>query len=201
MKLDLAGAVRPVKAAMKEASERAAVRRLNVYLDRIQCRVGCSACCSRMVHVSVAEALVIQEHLAESGRWPEVRAKALAQKPVASGANPVSWFKMNIKCPVLREDGLCGAYEVRPTPCSTHFVESDPAHCDPWSTKSGRFMPVQMNDLHEGFMKALEGLVDGHGILAYRMSMPSALLFAESVRVMTGLSLEEMTNLLRSELR
>lgn len=200
MKLDLVTMVRPVKAAMKEASERASVRRLHVFLDRIKCRAGCSSCCSRMIHVSVAEALVMHESLIASGKWPEVRKRAVAQKPVAASASPMAWFKMNIKCPVL-EDGMCGAYDVRPTPCSTHFAESDPSLCDPWGTASGEYSPVQMNDIHDEFMRALEGLVDGHGILAYRMPISSALLFAEGIRVMTGLSIEELTGILRSELR
>ena len=198
MKLDLTTMVRPVKAAMKEASERATVRRLHVFMDRIQCRTGCSSCCSRMVHISVAEALIMHEHLVASGRWPEARKRAVAQKDVV--ANPVSWFKMNMKCPVL-EDGMCTAYEVRPTPCSTHFVESDPAQCDPWGTKGGQYAPIQMEDIHDEFMRALEGLVDGHGILAYRMPMARALLFAEEAHMMTGLSIEDITGVLRSELR
>ncbi len=119
--------------------------------------------------------------------------------PVTTG--PVAWFKMNLRCPVLGpESGLCGAYPVRPTPCSTHFVTSDPAQCDPWSAAGGPYSAVPMDDIHEEFMEKMAAVVDGNGILAYRMPLPRALLFAESVRTVTGLSLEDMTSMLRSEL-
>jgi Fe-S-cluster containining protein len=202
MKIDLAGSVRPVEAAMRGSSEKTVVRRLNLYLDRIKCVRGCASCCSRMVYISVAEALVMQETMSESGRWSEVRRRCLDQRQTSMDSNPVSWFKMNVSCPVLDPKSKeCLAYEVRPTPCSTHFVESDPRQCNPWETKGGGYLPIQMNDIHEEFMRTMESCVDGYGILAYRMPMPVALLFAESVRTMTGLTLEEVTSLMRSELR
>lgn len=202
MNFDLVNAVRPIKVAMKVAAERANVRRLNVFLDRIKCKPGCASCCSRMIYVSIAEALVILEDLESTGKWTETRARCLDQKDLARGSNPVSWFKMNIPCPVLDPSTkMCGAYEVRPTACSTHFVASDPSGCDPWGTSSEQYEPIRMNDLHAEFMAAMEACVDGYGILAYRMPMPTALLFAENIRTMRGLSLDEVIGIIRGELR
>lgn len=202
MDINLSTALVRVKMAMVDASLKAKKRHLAVYSSEIRCRTGCDGCCSRMIHVTVAEATVIQEELVKSGRWPEVKQRALEQAPIVKAANPVSWFKMNLKCPALDpETRKCTAYAVRPTPCSTHFAASDPALCDPWSTKGGVYEPVEMPDIHEDFVKKAESELDAHGVLAYRMAMPVALLFAERIKDHKGLSLVELMSLVYNELR
>lgn len=202
MKFDLASWVVPVETSMRNCAEKATVRRLNMYLDEIKCTKGCSSCCSRMIYISIAEALVIQETLVRSGKWNEVRKRCLDQKAINMASNPVSWFKMNIKCPVLDSSSQeCMTYNVRPTPCSIHFVKSNPKQCDPWETEGGEYQPISMDDIHDEFIHSMESCIDGHGILAYRMNLPSALLFAENIRKMVGLTVEEAISLMRSELR
>lgn len=202
MDMNLANMLGQVKLSMMDASEKAAKRRLTVYGDRIRCKAACDGCCSRLVYLTVAEATVIQEHLSKTGQWPEVRARAVALAPTVKSANPVSWFKMNLKCPVLDEEGrTCRAYAVRPTPCSVHFATSDPALCDPWATKGGDYSPVEMVDVHEGFVRRLEPNLDGHGILALRLAMPLALLLAERIKHQRGMTVQEVMSLVYNELR
>jgi Fe-S-cluster containining protein len=201
VKLDLSGAVVPVKAAMVRAAEDSSARRLKMYGGEVPCKAGCAGCCSRMIHISVAEALVILGSLRDSGDWPDVKKRCLEQRETAYQAGPVSWFKMNIPCAVLKpSDRTCSAYRVRPSVCSTHFVRSDPKVCDPWAQSSDPYNPLQMEDIHDGFMKAMASHLDGYGILAYRMPVPVALLFAESAGVVTGITLEEALRIMRTEL-
>ncbi len=202
MDFNLANALTQVKVAMKEASDRAGVRRLQLYSEKIKCKPGCASCCARQIYITVAEALVLQEHLEKSGQWPYVQQRAFAQLRTARSSNPVSWFKMNIMCAVLDPASkLCTAYEVRPAPCSTHFVTSDPSQCDPWVTKSTLYKSVEFKDMHDHFQKRLERCVDGHGILALKFPMPIALIFASRIKVQSGLGPNEIMTLIFNELQ
>ncbi len=186
---------------MKETADKAGLRRLRMYGDKIPCKPACSACCNRLVFITVAEAMVMHGQLEKSGKWTEVRARAAALVPLARNTPVVAWFKMNLMCPVLdSQTRLCTAYESRPSPCSTHFVFSDPGLCDPWKTTSGAYELADMDDLHVQFQKALSTQIDGHGILALRLPIPVALLFAEKIRVQT-LSANEVINLIYNEFR
>jgi hypothetical protein len=201
MDVNLANMLGQVKLAMMDAAEKASKKRLAVYGDKVRCKAACDGCCSRLVYLTVAEATVVQEHLAKTGQWPEVRARAVVLATTVKSANSVSWFKMNLKCPVLDEEKkTCRAYAVRPTPCSVHFVSSDPALCDPWSTKGGDYRPVEMVDVHEDFVRRMEGELDGHGILALRIAMPLALLLAERIKYQRGMSVQEVMSLVYNEL-
>lgn len=189
-----------VKVAMVEAASRAERRRLVVLGDSSPCRKGCSACCSRMVRVTVAEAAVMLEHLERAGTWREVREAAREQARIAMAAADRSWFMMNIPCPVLdRGTGECRAYPVRPTPCSAHYVTSDPSLCDPWSTRAGEYRPEPDVEAHEAFLRALEREVDGYGVLALRLPVPAALLLAERIKDV-GDSAEQIASFVRTEL-
>jgi Fe-S-cluster containining protein len=198
--LNLASALTAVKVAVKEAADKASLRRLQLY-DDVKCKPGCSACCNRQIYITTAEALIIQEHLEKTDQWADVEKRARALLKLARDTTPVAWFKMNIMCPVLDPvTRLCTAYESRPTPCSTHFVRSDPSQCDPWSMKPGKYDPVDFPELHENFMKALAKIVDGYGILALRFPIPIALIFAARIKMQSGLRASEVISLIYNEL-
>lgn len=202
MDLNLVTALSHVKMAMMGAAEKSAKRRLAVYSNTITCKKGCDGCCSRMVHITIAEAVVIQEHVQKTGKWSEVRARAITMATVVKVANPVSWFKMNFKCPILDPAAkTCLAYEVRPAPCSVHFVTSDPNLCDPWSTSGGGYQPVEMEDVYEESSRKIESKVDGHGILAFKLPLPVALLLAERIKHRKGLSSQEVMSFIFNELK
>ena len=186
---------------MKEAADKASLRRLKLYND-VKCSAGCSACCNRQIYITAAEALIIQDSLEQSGQWPHVEQRARALLALARDTPPVSWFKMNIMCPILDPvTRLCTAYETRPAPCSTHFVRSDPSQCDPWAAKSGAYESVDFNDIFVDFQKAVEKMVDGYGMLALKYPIPIALIFASRIKVQSGLGPNEIMSLIFNELR
>jgi Fe-S-cluster containining protein len=199
--LNLATALSTVKVAMKEVADKSTIRRLHMYTDIIKCKPACSACCNRQIYLTIAEALIIQEHLERSGKWEEVEKRARAVMTLARDTEPVSWFKMNIMCPVLDPSTkLCTAYETRPSPCSTHFVKSDPEQCDPWSVKSGKYEAIDFKDLHNKFRKFLEKSVDGYGILALKFPMSVALVFAARVKIQSAKGPNEIMSIIFNEL-
>src|SRR5580704_3221587 len=136
MDINLASTLGVVKVAMKEASDKASLRHLQIYQEKIKCKPTCSACCSRQIYLTIAEAIIIHEYAKKSGNWPEIENRAKAIMALARDTPPVAWFKMNIMCPILDPiTKLCTTYETRPPACSTHFVTSDPKLCDPWHTE------------------------------------------------------------------
>lgn len=200
--MKLSEALAGVRVAMMDASQKAGVRRLNVLRDSSPCGPGCSACCSRLIHVSVAEALVMYEHLVKSGAWPAVRDRAREQAGLAMLAHPVAWFKMNRPCPALDPaTRLCSAYAVRPTPCSTHFVTSPPQSCDPWSAGGGEYRLAGMDDIHDRFTELLGREVAGRGVLGNRLPMPVVLLAAEKLQVHTNMAFGDVLEMISSELK
>lgn len=200
MDLRLSQALGPVKLALADTAAKAEKRRLHVLKDKIPCRSGCAGCCSRMIKVTMAEALIMYEHLVTSGRWPEARARAEAQMPEVMEVGPPAWYMMNRKCPVLDPGtSKCMAYPVRPALCSTHFVKSNPALCDPHTVVAGRYEPVQFNDLVETFLRKMLANVAGSGIFQLELPLPAALLLSERVNLQTGLTLDRVVSLFLHE--
>lgn len=172
-----------------------------MYGGRIPCVAGCSGCCSRLVRTTVAECVILYEALVASGDWKEVSMRARDQWRDASDANPLAWFKMNRKCPVLNPKTMtCLGYAVRPTFCSTHFVTSNPRSCEPWSQSEGSFQPVDFDDIHVEFRTKLMETVAAFGILGYELPLPVGLLFAERISVQSGLDLQDVLRLMLQEL-
>lgn len=198
MDLDFSDALLRVRGAMAEAGVKSSQRRLTVLQDA-SCRKGCSGCCRRMVHITVAEAVVMQEYLEKAGRWQAVFVKCTQVLASVRDANPLSWFRMNIECPVLEGDS-CQAYAARPPVCSVHFARSKPELCHPWSTEPGEFLPVELDDVYEDFLKVLHSTVDGHGILSVKVPLPAALLMAHRVRHQPGLTPEALIRMIYNEL-
>lgn len=195
-------ALSPVKLALMDTAEESEKKKLHVIRSKeIRCRSGCAGCCRRLIKASVAEAVIIYDHLKRSGKWAKVRKKAKELLPIAKNAEPVSWFMMNLPCPVLDlNTNTCLAYRVRPAACSTHFVRSDPELCSPHSVKSGPYVPVDFDDLLGKFLDRLASNVAGFGILQLQLPLPSGLLLAEAVNLQTGLSLEKAVSMFFNEL-
>jgi Fe-S-cluster containining protein len=198
MDFDFSTALLYVRNAMVEAGVKSNQKRLNV-LQNASCKMGCSGCCRRQINISVAEAVIIQEHLEKSKKWTEVFQRCKDVLKHTKTTNSVSWFRMNIPCPILEND-VCLAYNVRPAICSVHFATSDPDICHPWSTKSGEFSPVEFQDIFLDFRKVLSSYVDSHGILSLILPLPMALLMAERVRHQPKLNAESLIRLLYNEL-
>lgn len=201
MDVKLSEALGPVKLALADTASKAERRRLHVLKGGVPCKSGCAGCCSRLVKSTMAEALIAYEHLAATGRWPEVRSRAEAQMPAVMEVSPRAWFMMNRKCPILDpETSKCLAYPVRPALCSTHFVRSNPTLCDPHAMTRGKYDPVQFNDLVESFLKRMLASVAGSGILQLELPLPAALLLSERVNLQAGLTLDRVVSLFLHEL-
>jgi len=200
MDVQLSKALGPVKLALADTAKKAEKRKLYVIREGIPCKAGCAGCCSRVIKATMAEALIIHEHLVISGKWPEVRARAEAQMPTIMEADPKAWFMMNRKCPALDPaSSKCLAYRVRPVLCSTHFVRSNPALCNSHAVAVGKYEPIQFNDLVEAFLERMLANVAGSGIFQLELPLPAALLLSERVNLQTGLTMDRVVSLFLHE--
>jgi Fe-S-cluster containining protein len=155
-----------------------------------------------MIYVSVAEALIIYDHLKTNKLWDETKKRCIDLIKITQKSSPLSWFKMRIECPVLDpKTKMCSAYEVRPPPCSTHFVKSNPDGCDPWSLKPIEYKSAGMTELYDKYEKDISKSLDGNGILSYRLPMVVALLFAEKINSKTKMKANEITSFIFNELK
>jgi len=106
-------------------------RNLELYGDKIQCRKGCSKCCSQIFHITLIDAIIIGEHIRS---LPQERREELQQKardyltnlPLTGGekehtagmfAVGVSVVTEGVPCPALGAEGECTIYEARPVIC------------------------------------------------------------------------------------
>jgi Fe-S-cluster containining protein len=81
-------------------------RNLDLYGDKIQCRRGCSKCCSQIFRITALDAWVIGEHIKS---LPLERQLELKQKAAV--------YKQGLPCPALGNEGECTIYETRPVIC------------------------------------------------------------------------------------
>lgn len=188
--------IAPLKVAMMAIARQSTYLSLNA--PRIPCRPGCSACCKRYVVVSLAEAMVLVDHLKSNQKWARVAATAAEQRDLALKVKPLSWFKMEISCPLLNHD-RCDAYAVRPPICSSHFVTSPPEACSPMSTSMARYEPHHMPEVHAEFAKSFDKIIGEKSPLRVRAPMPTALLIAEKISMDYGSDFDSMVSALVRE--
>lgn len=201
MNINLIQALTSVKLAVGETAQKAEKRKLVLYGDKIPCKTGCSSCCSRLLHITIAEAVVIYDTLRDNA-WPYVAEEARKQFKLVKETNSLNWFKMNISCPILDPiTKKCRSYDSRPPVCSTHFVTSNPKVCDPWDPTNLAYEPVRMSDLLLEFEKKVSSVVDGHGVMQIKVPIPIAILIAERISVQSSLSLHDAISLLYNEFR
>jgi Fe-S-cluster containining protein len=81
-------------------------RNLELYGDKIQCRKGCSKCCSQIFRITAIDAWIIGEHIKSLhvNRQEELKQKAAA-------------YRQGEPCPALGSEGECTIYEARPVIC------------------------------------------------------------------------------------
>jgi Fe-S-cluster containining protein len=100
-------------------------RNLQKYGDKIQCRRGCSQCCSQIFNITLIDAYIIAEHVRT---LPSERQNILKKKAreyidirsrTAFGEQSEDEFslKPRIACPALGVEGECTIYEARPVIC------------------------------------------------------------------------------------
>lgn len=201
MDLELSKVISGARLAVASAIVNSSSKRLLVLQDGCPCKPGCYSCCFRLVYVSIAEAVIILDHLKLNGIWDETKNRCIALLKITQKSSPVSWFKMRIECPVLDpKTKTCTAYDVRPPPCSTHFVKSDPEGCDPWSLKPVEYELAAMSDIYIKYEEEISRSLDSYGILSYRLPMSVALLFAERIQVKKGAKISDIISFIYNEL-
>lgn len=190
----------PVKLALIDVAIQSRMSHVKSKIT-VSCKPACSGCCSRYTQISVAESVIIYDHLRITKKWLDVKKRAKEQLDIVRRIEPLAWFKLNIKCPILDlNSNLCLAYKVRPAICSTHFATSDSRLCDPWFNGSGKFDTLDYNDLYFKFRSKLDNATDGFSVFGMYFVIPSALILAEKISIQSGMDLSQVMSLIRSEL-
>lgn len=156
----------------------------------VSCRPGCTACCHYPARVYAWElpglGRVLQrmtrpqrERLARANRQALRRVKRARRGwrvfPEAEDAR-LAYCRAHVRCPLLGDDDLCVAYEVRPVHCRMHVVVSDPALC------AGGDKSVMVPDL-EWLRRELDARVEAAGLPA---TTRGALLVDAVARLLRG---------------
>ena len=99
-------------------------RNMELYGEKIQCRKGCSKCCSQIFHITLIDAYIIKEHIRSLPlkRRDELQQKArdyLTNLPLTGGEkeHTAGMFAEGVPCPALGTEGECTIYEARPVIC------------------------------------------------------------------------------------
>jgi Fe-S-cluster containining protein len=102
-------------------------RNLEKYGSKIQCRRGCSQCCSQIFNITLLDGYVIAEHVKNlpSERQKELKKKAKEYLGIRSKTGVLERkksaaefsLKPRIPCPALGNEGECTIYEARPVIC------------------------------------------------------------------------------------
>lgn len=197
--------INDIKFKLIDTNNKTNKRRLGLATHNpIPCKSGCSGCCKRMVKITIAEGMIIYDHLVSTKQWEKVGVEARKQLEIVKNSDPLSWFSMGIECPVLdKKKKTCKAYLVRPAMCASHFVKSNPDLCDPHTNSIGNenhFKPLDFDDLVEEFLVYLINNTRAYGVLQVQLPIPVSLLMAESINAQTGLRVEQLISLMYKEL-
>lgn len=100
-------------------------RNMDIYGDKIQCRKGCSQCCSQIFRITLLDGWMIAEHIRSlpPERRQELQKKAkeyLNHLPLSGGdkERTAGAFAVGVlPCPALGTEGECTIYEARPVIC------------------------------------------------------------------------------------
>jgi Fe-S-cluster containining protein len=113
-------------------------RNLELYGDKIQCRKGCSKCCSQIFRITPLDGWIITEHVKslpdeERTRLVEKAKEYIAADHPVSPSHPSLTKEgtvislplsggdtegvLNLPCPALGAEGECTIYEARPVIC------------------------------------------------------------------------------------
>lgn len=103
------------------------------------CRAGCSHCCKLPASATVPEMVPVVAYLVDRIDWyrkrplleQRIRDYLAVQFPVdpTDSALRSEFFKAQVPCVFLDDDGTCSVYPVRPSACRYHYVVSPPENC------------------------------------------------------------------------
>ncbi|MBU0723598.1 MAG: YkgJ family cysteine cluster protein [Alphaproteobacteria bacterium] len=132
----------------------------------LECRKGCSFCCHNMVAATAPEIFLLARHLKALRPADFQAALARIQAVDAAGRDlpPLQRYRDHIGCGLL-VDGLCSAYEARPTPCRT-MVSASVAACEAsWRGEPARIpVPQSFGHLKSSYSFSLIAALRGAGL-------------------------------------
>jgi Fe-S-cluster containining protein len=148
-------------------------------LDEVMCRKGCNNCCYLPVYITLLEGITIYQWLREQGFWAhsfKTKVQEVAKR--THGLSPEVWGMSLIPCPLLSQDGLCKAYEVRPFSCAVTFSTGDPANCHPHNLGPGL---LPRRELFEQLTEIEAPILKRHHLQHFRLPLAVALLYGEKI--------------------
>jgi hypothetical protein len=132
--------------ALSGAVQVVAKRRLAVLPAAYQpeCRRGCAWCCHQTVSASVPEIVAIAAYLRNTlgaAELAAVRRRVADTALRVEDADPEERERRRIPCALLRPDGSCGAYQVRPVNC-VGYVSLSRDTCEVAYGRPGTLIPA-----------------------------------------------------------
>jgi Fe-S-cluster containining protein len=88
-------------------------RNVERYGEKINCRKGCSQCCSQIFNITLIDSQIISDHVKSI---PQVQKDILRSKAIKYIEEKKHGISL-IPCPALGSEGECTIYEVRPIIC------------------------------------------------------------------------------------
>ncbi|MEM8784885.1 MAG: hypothetical protein AAGF19_03435 [Pseudomonadota bacterium] len=186
---------RRLMARTREAAHERFTQDLKSRGGTIRCEAGCTFCCHQYLTVSLAQGLVIVDHLYsnkillrnflrryalwqdkasdKAGELDRIRTHSVAHHVPAeqviteTRALTSQYFLAGIACPFL-VDNKCSIYEVRPPSCASLVSLSEPTHCAPDALHTPELRKIALSD---GELVQLIGLGDPR-LMMYELSLP-----------------------------
>src|SRR5260221_9329328 len=93
---------------------------------KLACRAGCPLCCSLHVDVFAHEVFLVVHHIRShftAFELSHLMARLAEHSATVLPLTPFEHATMNVRCPLLQEDGCCSIYEVRPHSCRRHHSQ------------------------------------------------------------------------------
>ena len=181
---ELVDAVARALPAVHAAYDDCVAETLRAERRSVSCRSGCAACCRHYVssvepfelialdaHLKArpdyADLMLAAHHRAEryAGLVAAEHARAPDRDPEEASDRALhAYFLRGIPCPLLADDGSCGAYAHRPMACRMFFAESPPRYCEgrnivsPWNRNFQVELPAEAEEALARCSRLLEGL-------------------------------------------
>lgn len=111
------------RAAVQKVYEHLRVLQDSPAASEIDCRDGCAYCCSLPVMITVPEAELLAEAIAESPRREELVERLRVDHAKIQGRSADELALLGRPCPLLDGQvgqGSCAVYEARPLACRSH---------------------------------------------------------------------------------
>lgn len=168
-------------------------RELVDHKGTVTCQKGCHDCCYYPMMLSVLEGVTLFRWLVDHDLWKKpLTDKVKEVHKRVWGLSPSVWLLSMTPCPLLTDEGLCGAYEGRPFVCRTTISTGDPYYCHPHRFSSGQAGIAPRREAEIPVHEAENRLLKAARLPLLRMPLATAVLMGEKL-CKEGLEPEEVT--------